>query len=205
MIQDLTKKIPKPKKIRQKKCAVRSCRALFTPPAARPLQSVCSPQCAGEKARLMRENEGAMEARKQRKERRDSMEKVKRKGDLEKEAEKACNATIRYRDRKEPCISCGKFSLSGYYDAGHFRAKSVEPALRFHPDNIHKQCVRCNQHQHANLTLYEVALEKKIGPGKVTWLKGPHPPAHFTHVELRQIRDGYRDELKAMKKDSENS
>lgn len=186
------------KKIKPKKCKVPTCRAEFIP--SKPLQSVCSPQCAGIWAGILRERNVVKERTKARKERRDSMEKIKGKGDLEAEAEKACNAFIRYRDRKDPCISCGEYSLSGYYDAGHFRAKSVEPALRYHPDNIHKQCVRCNQHMHGNLTMYEQRLISKIGPEKVEWLKGSHPAAHFTHEELRQIRDGYKAELKKLKK-----
>lgn len=196
-------KLPKVKNIKPKKCAVRSCRAVFTPPINRPLQKVCSPKCAGEWVRQQNASEALKLKRKERKDRRDAMEKVKRKGDLKKEAETACNAYIRFRDRKLPCISCNEYARSGYYDAGHFRAKSVEPALRFHEDNIHKQCVQCNQHEHANLTLYEMRLILKIGKAKVEWLKGPHPAAHFTHEELRQIRDGYRKALRELKKAAE--
>lgn len=189
----------KTKRVKPKKCKVPSCRAEFTP--ARPLQSVCGPVCARAWADMLSVRKGSAERAKARKERRDALEKAKSKGDLEKDAEKACNALIRYRDRAEPCISCGRFSLSGYYDAGHFRAKSIEPALRFHPDNIHKQCVRCNQHLHGNLTEYETRLIEKIGADRVEWLKGPHPAAHFSHDELRQIASGCKKELKRLKRE----
>lgn len=190
-------KTGKVKKIKKKKCKVPDCRVEFTP--SRPMQSVCGPACAGKWAEILSEKNNAKERAKARKERRDSMERAKDKGDLEKEAETACNAFIRYRDRKDPCISCGEYSLSGYYDAGHFRAKSLQPALRYHADNIHKQCVHCNQHLHANLTKYEQRLIVKIGVDRVEWLKLDHPLPHWTHEELRQIRDGYKIALKKLK------
>jgi hypothetical protein len=193
----ITNKVGKVKKIKPKKCKVPTCRASFIP--AKPLQTVCGPKCAGEWAAILSECNGAKERAKARAERRNAIDRAKSSKELKADAETACNAFIRYRDRNDPCISCGKYSLSGYYDAGHFRAKSVEPALRYHPDNIHKQCVQCNQHLHGNLTEYETRLTAKIGAEKVAWLKGPHPAAHFTDEELRQITKGFKDELKNLK------
>lgn len=192
--------VRKEKKIKPKKCKNPSCRATFTPPLSRPLQAVCGPKCAGEWAAIQRKKREADEERMKRRELKAAKEKIKGKPELLQEAEDACNAFIRYRDRKEPCISCGKFSASGYYDAGHYRAKSLQPALRFHEDNIHKQCVECNQHLHANLAKYRPRLIEKIGIEKVLWLDMDHPLPHWTHEEIRQIRDGYRLRLREAKK-----
>ena len=199
----LIPKLGKQKKIKKKKCKVPECRAEFMP--SKPTQSVCGPVCAGRWAEILRERNCAKERAKARSERRKDIDKAKGGKELKIDAEKACNTFIRYRDRNDPCISCGKYSVSGYYDAGHFRAKSVEPALRYHPDNIHKQCVQCNKYSHGNLIEYETRLVEKIGAEKVAWLKGPHPAAHFLDDELRQIIKGYKEALKNLKNEEKTT
>lgn len=189
--------IQKPKKIKVKSCKNPSCRQNFIP--ARPLQSVCSHTCALEVAKRKRLKGDAEKARRHRRELREAKERIKGKPELLAEAEKACNAYIRHRDRNKPCISCGEFSQSGYYDAGHYRAKSLQPALRFHEDNIHKQCVKCNQHGHGNLIGYRRGLAEKIGEEKLIRLELDHPLPHWTHEEIRQIRDVYIRLLKKLK------
>jgi hypothetical protein len=183
--------------IKPKKCKNPSCRKIFIP--IRPLQAVCSPRCALELATIKRLKAEASQASQKRQEMKAAKERIKGKRELLAEAETACNAYIRYRDRNQPCISCGEFSKSGYYDAGHYRAKSLQPALRFHEDNIHKQCVRCNQYGHGNLIGYRRGLVEKLGEKVVMWLEQDHKLPHWTHEEIRQIRDWYKGRLKQLK------
>lgn len=110
-----------------------------------------------------------------------------------KEAQAAFNAWVRARDEAVglPCISCGSLARKSW-DAGHYRARSVAPSLRFHPDNVHRQCVQCNQHQHGNLIDFRIGLVKRIGLERVEWLEGQHPPAKYTIPELQEIKAKYR-------------
>lgn len=75
--------------------------------------------------------------------------------------QKVFNTYIRKRDKDKPCISCGK-PLTGKYDAGHF-FPTTKQALRFDEDNVHGQCVQCNQHKHGNIANYANFLPKRIG------------------------------------------
>ena len=71
-----------------------------------------------------------------------------------------CNKYIRLRDKKKPCLSCGKYTTleaGHYYSAGHYSM------LRFDEDNIWGQCSRCNRHLHGNLIEYRKGLVSRIG------------------------------------------
>ena len=115
------------------------------------------------------------------------------------EAQAAFNAWIRHRDDKLPCISCQRHH-TGQYHAGHYRAVGSNPALRFEPLNVHKQCSVCNNHKSGNLTEYRINLLKRIGQQALDWLEGPHDAKKYTIEDLRQIRDEYRLKLRQAKK-----
>lgn len=89
-------------------------------------------------------------------------ERIKTRTEYLRELQQVFNQYIRLRDRGKPCISCGK-SLQGKYDAGHYYSVGSYPNLRFHEDNVHGQCVECNQHKHGNLIEYGINLPKRIG------------------------------------------
>ena len=76
------------------------------------------------------------------------------------------NTWIRKRDLGKPCISCGG-SLGSKYDAGHFFSCGAYPNLRFNEDNVHAQCVQCNQHLHGNIVEYSKGLIMRIGQERV--------------------------------------
>ena len=155
------------------------------------LQAVCSPKCAiSHGPELLR--------RHQRRDLRKAKAKLKTRAQWLKEAQRAFNAWVRERDRLVPCISCGRHH-EGQYHAGHYRP-SKDWALRFEPDNCHKQCMPCNTHLSGNLTQYRKALIEKIGLERVEWLDGPHEPAKWTIDDLKAIRDEYRQKLKSIKK-----
>lgn len=117
-----------------------------------------------------------------------------------KQAQQAFNEFIRYRDREEACISCGRHH-EGQYHAGHFRTTGANPELRFNEDNCHRQCAPCNNHLSGNLIAYRPALIAKIGQARFDALMGPHEMPKWKREDYIRIRDEYRAKLKAMKQE----
>ena len=117
-----------------------------------------------------------------------------------KQAQQAFNEFIRYRDREEACISCGRHH-EGQYHAGHFRTTGSNPELRFNEDNCHRQCAPCNNHLSGNLIAYRPALIAKIGQARFDSLMGPHEMPKWKREDYIRIRDEYRAKLKAMKQE----
>ena len=103
------------------------------------------------------------------------LEKHKTRSEWIREAQKAFNAYVRWRDRNEPCISCGRYVdndvVGGNWDAGHYRSVGSAPHLRFHLWNCHKQCVKCNRYLSGNVANYRVGLVWKWGQTKVEELE----------------------------------
>lgn len=117
-----------------------------------------------------------------------------------KQAQQAFNEFIRYRDREQACISCGRHH-EGQYHAGHFRTTGANPELRFNEDNCHRQCAPCNNHLSGNLIAYRPALIAKIGQARFDALMGPHEMPKWKREDYIRIRDEYRAKLKAMKQE----
>ncbi|WP_312423663.1 recombination protein NinG [Kosakonia cowanii] len=117
-----------------------------------------------------------------------------------KQAQQAFNEFIRYRDREQACISCGRHH-EGQYHAGHFRTTGANPELRFNEDNCHRQCAPCNNHLSGNLIAYRPALIAKIGQARFDALMGPHEMPKWKREDYIRIRDEYRTKLKAMKRE----
>lgn len=135
--------------------------------------------------------------KRERKEDQERKEALKTLSDHLKEAQAIFNAFIRERDKYLPCISCGEYRNT--YDAGHYRSTRAAPELRFHEDNVHKQCVLCNQFRSGNAIEYRLRLVQKIGVDRVEWLEGPHDPAKYQIEDAKQIKATYKAKLKALK------
>lgn len=123
---------------------------------------------------------------------------------LKKEAEREFNAFIRARDSDLPCISCGAPppDLSGLHagrDAGHYRSVGSAAHLRYHEDNVHAQCVHCNQYGAGRAVEYRIGLIARIGEARVVALETDNTVRKWAHDELRAIRDTYRAKLKELK------
>jgi hypothetical protein len=119
--------------------------------------------------------------------------------DWVKIAQTAFNAFIRERDKDKGCISCGK-SLVGKFDAGHYFNANNHWAVRFHPDNVHGQCVKCNQHDHGSLIMYREGLLLRIGYDGLGWLESfAKETRKFTIEELKEITATYKAKLKELK------
>lgn len=184
----LTRRMPI-KGPRLRKCAVKGCANRFQPRNIS--HKVCGPECAAIHAVAERKRLDAKQTR----ERKQAM---KTRSDYLKSAQAAFNKFIRERDAHLPCISCGRFH-TGAYDAGHYRSVGAQPALRFHEDNVHRQCVPCNQHKSGNVVEYRLGLIARIGAERVAFLEQEHAPAKYTIEEARQIKAHYVAKLRELK------
>jgi len=158
-------------------------------------------RCALKHVRKLRERK--VEAAK-RKSNRVARNKAKKPSDWLAEAQTACNAYIRERDKYLPCVSCGNTNPSIQYCAGHYRSRGAAPELRFHPFNIAKQCNKnCNLEKSGNIVEYRIRLKERIGEKNLEWLEGPHQPQKYTIQDAKDIKQYYKEQLKILKESHE--
>ncbi|TFF13715.1 recombination protein NinG [Pseudomonas sp. BCA14] len=186
------KRAPKPKT-----CKSPACRASFVPKVS--FQSWCSPDCAVVIARNKQDRQRKSLASIERREIKVRKEKLKSRADHLKDTQQAFNAWVRARDADLPCVSCGRHH-EGQYHAGHYRTVASNPAIRFEPLNVHKQCAPCNNHKSGDIVNYRVELVKRIGPEAVEWLEGPHEPKRYTVEQLKAMTALYRAMTRELKK-----
>lgn len=105
--------------------------------------------------------------------------------------QRVVNDYIRERDRDLPCISCGTWTTV-QWEAGHYRSRGKASHLRYHEDNINKQCHHCNTALSANQQQYRIYLIAKIGAKRVEALENNNTPHRYTREELDAIRKRYR-------------
>lgn len=181
------------------------------------LQKTCNdPKCILAWGR--KQQEKAVEARRkaERKALRVRKEAIKTKPQLIKTAQEgAFNPYIRARDSGMPCPTCGRSEAEvngsdgwrpgGAWDCGHIIAVGAEPGLRFHEFNAMRQCKNCNggsgQYTRKNHTIsavYKEAAIGRFGARMVEWLEGPHETQNWTHEDLRDIKQYYRDKIKLL-------
>ena len=180
---------------------------------ARPLQSVCSIECARVIGALKSARDDKMHAKAKRAELKAAKLAIKPLSYWRVRATTAFNKYIRLRDRDEPCISCGKTEFEvewqpgGLWDCGHFMSVGHAPELRFEEKNAYKQCKKCNggsgKYAKKNKSVaksYEENLRKRRGDATVDWLKGPHEPKHYKIPDLQEIEQKYLRLVREMKK-----
>ena len=112
------------------------------------------------------------------------------------------NKFIRLRDKGKPCISCdtiiGKEGIK--YDAGHLYSSGGHKNITFNEDNVHGQCVYCNQHNHGQLLEYHKRLIERIGIERVEQLDElAHVTRKYTREELRELNELYKQKIKELK------
>lgn len=187
----------KPDKL--KKCKI--CPTMFKPFSS--LQKVCCPSCAIEfvdRDNKKKEKKAMTEFKRETRERKVAM---KSRAKWLSEAQTACNAYIRERDKGLPCISCGTTKPDIQYCAGHYKTRGGHPELRFHPFNISRQCNRhCNLALSGNIPEYRPSLIKKIGLKNVEWLEGKHEIQYLSIDDIKEIKAHYKDQLKILKQES---
>ena len=117
--------------------------------------------------------------------------------ELIKKAQKVFNDYVRARDRNQLCISCNK-PLGAKFDAGHYFNANNHWSVRFDENNVHGQCVTCNQFKHGNLLNYQIGIQQRIGADELINLHAiAHETKKFTRDELREIISKYKEKLKA--------
>jgi hypothetical protein len=89
--------------------------------------------------------------------------------------------------------------LVGKFDAGHYYNANNHWAVRFDEQNVHGQCVECNQHNHGRLIEYGIRLEKLIGEDEFTILREKaYQLRKFTREELKEIIAYYKVKTRGM-------
>ena len=156
------------------------------------------------KAKRKSEKQARAAAKVERAETRRRKEAIKTIPELIKEAQHAFNAYIRARDAHQLCISCGApppdlSRLHAGRDAGHYRSVGSASHLRFHEDNVHAQCVHCNQWGAGRAVDYRIGLMARVGLDAIEALEADNTPHKWTREELIAIRDTYKAKLKEMK------
>ncbi len=183
------------KLLRKKKC--KSCGLVFQP--LRQLQATCSSPCA-----IIHGRE--TQRKKEAKAHREKKAQLKTIPQLKREAQQACNAYVRYRDKDLPCICCGlpltnNFTdgIGGLYDAGHYRSVGSAPHLRFDERNIHAQRKSCNQWGSGRAVDYRLGLIARFDVQYVEAIEADQTPKKYTRDDLIAIKKYYQAKLKALK------
>jgi hypothetical protein len=116
--------------------------------------------------------------------------------DYLKLAQQVFNKWVRLRDQDQGCISCGN-PLGSKYDAGHFWSAGGHSNVRFNENNVHAQCVSCNQHKHGNLLEYRKGLITKIGHHNYTLLSDKaYKTRKWDKEELKELIALYKKKIK---------
>jgi len=154
------------------------------------------------KVRAAREREAKAKAKQDRAEHQKRKREVEPIGKLLKRVERSCNEYIHARDHGRPCISCGKHC--DRMEAGHWKAvgRGGGSPARFHPDNIHLQCLPCNVHggggKHEG---YLRALLTKIGTERVAAVERLHSSTvKWNRDALEQLGAWFRAEKRRLEK-----
>lgn len=115
---------------------------------------------------------------------------------LLKIAEKHFNRYVRERDSVDgyvKCISCDRVIPTNESHASHYYSAGHNSALRFHEDNVHASCLRCNTFLHGNLIEYRKRLEVRIGTDKLLYLDNTcHNICKWDKVALIEIIETYK-------------
>lgn len=183
-----------------KKCKV--CRNPFTSPV--PFQTWCSFDCAVVLAEKKLEAKKLKEKKEQRRKDAETRVRLKKRSELQSEAQTAFNRYIRLRDANQACICCGKdfdpTKPGGSVDAGHFRSVGSAPHLRFVEDNCHAQRKNCNRPGGTTYSKYRAGLVERIGEERVQAVEADQEPRHYSREDLINIRDTYRRKAKELEK-----
>ncbi|RFP19169.1 recombination protein NinG [Duganella sp. BJB475] len=198
------REIAKAKVEREKKhkCAVRTCRAEFVRP--QPFVTWCSPECGTVLALAKIEKQRQAAGKAERKSDKEKLEKFKRRADHVADCQKAFNAWVRFRDRKEPCIDCGRRAgagslTGGDWDAGHYLSRGSHPHLRFDVRNVFKQLKGCNRPGGTTAASFRAGVIARIGLAAVEALEADNEPRKYSVDQLIAMTAHYKQLLKNLK------
>lgn len=146
--------------MKEKTCKNKNCKKKFTHENG--LIGWCSPTCGYEYSKQLKEKK----QKKDKTEARIALREFKKsdKPVLKELAQKLINQYSRKRDEYENglrCCTCGK--TDGKFDGGHFLPTSGYSAIRYNTNQIHLQCVNCNQYNGGRYKEYRLFMIDKYG------------------------------------------
>jgi hypothetical protein len=183
-------------KVKTKKCA--ACPTRFVQFTS--MVKWCSPECGYALSQLNIAKNAAAKAKAEAALTRSQLQELKPLHYWAKRAERACNAFIRLRDAGDPCISCGTYDAPEWH-AGHCYTVGARPDIRFHEDNVHLQCPKCNTYQGGMVADYKVRIVSKIGQARLDALAYVNPAFKKTREYYQAIEADYKARLKQLKQE----
>lgn len=121
-----------------------------------------------------------------------------------KKMDLAFSKYIRLRDTPDgygACCSCGKPTLYGNGDAGHFINRR-KMSVRWDETNVHFQCRYDNRFNEGAAAGYALFMIDKYGREHVEYLRAlSEEAAHFTAVEIDLLTREYKGKLKTLYKE----
>lgn len=124
-------------------------------------------------------------------------EKIDKK-ELGKRLDKLASLFARHNEKK--CFTCGKRLAFRKRQAGHYVPRVVL-VVRWHPENIHTQCAKCNVELDGNLAEYSKRLEpgvrQVLDHCKELYNIGKAPA--ISYGEMKTLYNFYLEYLKKMK------
>lgn len=155
------------------------------------LQSVCSPVCAFEHAKKLKEKK---EAREWKERKRKMKEKLTTTSDYKKILQVIINQIVRKIDHDQNCISCGKPPKKE--NAGHYHSVGANDTIRFNLLNNYLQCEWCNSYLSGNLINYSKQLEELFGEAVYEEIKYTLPREY---KELKLSKEDLKEAIKTAK------
>lgn len=167
------------------------------PTNARPLQSVCSLECAQVIGALKTARDDKAHAKQKRAELKAAKLAIKPMSYWMQRAQTAINKYCRLRDLKAGygCIDCGKpfepQKIGGSVDAGHYLSRGSHPNLRFDERNIHAQRKNCNRPGGTTAAAFRLGMIARIGLEAVEELESDTQARHYKIPDLQEIEQKY--------------
>lgn len=130
-------------------------------------------------------------------------EKIKTRGELMEEAQRAFNLYIRLRDVGSKCICCDSpfepQKPGGSADAGHYLSRGAAPHLRFDERNVHAQRKNCNRPGGTTRAKFRAGMIARIGLEAVEALECDQELKKWSLDDLRAIKATYTAKAKELK------
>lgn len=129
------------------------------------------------------------------------MAKLTLKG-IKKKADKVFSEFVRrtksHKEGLGTCVTCGVIKPWKELQNGHYFPRN-RLGTRFHEDNCHLQCPRCNIFLKGNYTAYASYMFSKYGPKKVEHLEYlSRKPLKLTINDYHVLIEGWKTMLKNM-------
>lgn len=104
-------------------------------------------------------------------------------------------------DLGKPCISCGRPDQGGRLrNAGHFKSRGANSALRYDLLNLHGQCTHCNLYNSGAVEGYRQGLLERYGSAILDYLDTAPRVRAWTAPELIQMRSEIAEEIRQLER-----